>query len=295
MTEANESVEALMELGLTGLEAEIYTFLLRESPATGYRVAQAIGKPAANTYKALEGLAAKGAVAATEGASRQYRAAPWEELLGQIERRQNASRERAAIALARLPRGGEDDRVYEIGSRAQVIERARAMIGRASELILGDLFPGAAAELAGDLAAASQGVEVVLKVYEPVEIPGARLILRERGHEIYGQVPGDLMDLSVDGREALLAFLRPGPEGVHQALWTASALLTSRLHAALVHELILTDLKQAVEAGAALPELRAVLGRHQHLHPISSGGPSYRNLLRRFRDGDGSGGQEKKS
>jgi HTH-type transcriptional regulator, sugar sensing transcriptional regulator len=294
--EANESVEALMELGLTGLEAEIYAFLLRESPATGYRVAQAIGKPAANTYKALEGLAAKGAVSATEGASRQYRAAPWEELLSQIERRQTASRERAAIALARLPRGGEDDRVYEIGSRAQVMERARAMIGRAGELILGDLFPGAAAELAGDLAAAaSRGTEVVLKVYEPVEVPGARLIVRERGHEIYGQVPGDLMDLSVDGREALLAFLRTGPEGVHQALWTASALLTSRLHAALVHELILTDLKQAVEAGAALPELRAVLGRHQHLHPISSGGPSYRNLLRRFGAGDGSAGQEKKS
>lgn len=287
--DANECVEALAELGFTGLEAEVYTFLLQESPATGYRVAQAIGKPAANTYKALEGLAAKGAVAITEGASRQYRAAPWEELLAQIARRQGASRERAAAALARLPRGGQDDKVYEIGSRAQVMERLRSMIAGAGELILCDLFPGVASELAEDLAAAAaRGVEVVVKVYEPVEIPGARLILRQRGSEIYGRVPGELLDLSIDGREALLAFLRPGMEGVHQALWTASALLASRLHEAIVHELILTDLKQAVEAGAPLEDLRAVLSRHQHLHPVSSGGPSHRNLLRRF-------GQEKKS
>lgn len=285
--DVNECVEALAELGFTGLEAEVYTFLLQESPATGYRVAQAIGKPAANTYKALEGLAAKGAVALTEGASRQYRAAPWEELLAQIARRQSTSRERAAAALARLPRGGQDDKVYEIGSRAQVMERLRSMIAGAGELILSDLFPGPALELAEDLAAAAgRGVEVVVKVYEPLEIPGARLVLRQRGSEIYGRVPGELLDLSIDGREALIAFLRPGTEGVHQALWTASSLLASRLHEALVHELILTDLKQAVEAGAPLEELRGILGRHQHLHPVSSGGPSYRNLLRRF-------GQEK--
>ncbi len=287
--DANECVEALAELGFTGLEAEVYTFLLQESPATGYRVAQAIGKPAANTYKALEGLAAKGAVALTEGASRQYRAEPWEELLAQIARRQSTSRERAAAALARIPRGGQDDKVYEIGSRAQVMERLRSMIAQAGELILSDLFPGAASELAEDLAAAAaRGVEVVVKVYDPLEIPGARLILRQRGSDIYGRVPGELIDLSIDGREALLAFLRPGPEGVYQALWTASALLASRLHEAIVHELILTDLKQAVEAGAPLEELRALLGRHQHLHPVSSSGPSYRNLMRRF-------GQEKES
>ncbi len=285
--DANECVEALAELGFTGLEAEVYTFLLQESPATGYRVAQAIGKPAANTYKALEGLAAKGAVALTEGASRQYRAAPWEELLAQIARRQSTSRERAATALARIPRGGQDDKVYEIGSRAQVMERVRSMAAQAGELILANLFPSPASDLAEDLAAAAaRGVEVVVKVYEPVEIPGARLILRQRGSDIYSRVPGELIDFSIDGREALLAFLRPGPEGVYQALWTASALLASRLHEAIVHELILTDLKQAVEAGAPLEELRAILVRHHHLHPVSSGGPSHRNLLRRF-------GQEK--
>ena len=45
MTEP-KCVQTLVALGLTALEGEVYTLLLRESPATGYRVAQALGKPA---------------------------------------------------------------------------------------------------------------------------------------------------------------------------------------------------------------------------------------------------------
>lgn len=50
----------LTEFGFTGLEAEIYAFLLVEWPASGYRIAQAIKKPAANTYKAIETLDQRG-------------------------------------------------------------------------------------------------------------------------------------------------------------------------------------------------------------------------------------------
>ena len=54
---AEQSVRALVELGFTGLEAEIYTALARHSRMTAYRVAQLIGKPAANVYaKAYEPL-----------------------------------------------------------------------------------------------------------------------------------------------------------------------------------------------------------------------------------------------
>lgn len=52
-----------MDLGFTGLEADVYTALLAESPTTGYRVAQALGKAVANTYKAIASLEAKRAVA----------------------------------------------------------------------------------------------------------------------------------------------------------------------------------------------------------------------------------------
>ena len=82
----SESVEVLSELGFTNLEAEIYAFLLQESPVTGYRIAQAIGKPAANTYKAIQTLELKGAVIVDEGSSRMCRAVSADELLNRLGR-----------------------------------------------------------------------------------------------------------------------------------------------------------------------------------------------------------------
>ena len=68
--------DALVPFGFTALESEIYVFLLGESPATGYRVAQGINKPAANTYKAIQTLQSKGAILVEEGSSRFCRAVP---------------------------------------------------------------------------------------------------------------------------------------------------------------------------------------------------------------------------
>ena len=63
-------------MGLNALEAEVYAQLLKESPLTGYGVAKALGKPAANVYKAIDTLADKGAVIVDEGGTRQCRAVP---------------------------------------------------------------------------------------------------------------------------------------------------------------------------------------------------------------------------
>src|SRR3954454_24931874 len=104
----DSSINALVGLGFTGLEAEIYTALLAESPVTGYRVAQAIGKPAANVYKAIASLEAKGAVLVDDGASRVCRAVPPDELLARLERGFAERKAQAASALARL-RGAEGD------------------------------------------------------------------------------------------------------------------------------------------------------------------------------------------
>src|SRR5262245_37662340 len=97
-----ERVRTLVELGFTALEAEAYVCLLRESPATGYRVAQLLGRPAAGIYKTLESLAGKGAALIHEDASRLYRAVPVDELLARLERRFAARRADAARALSEL-------------------------------------------------------------------------------------------------------------------------------------------------------------------------------------------------
>ena len=71
-----DGTQSLMALGFTGLEAEIYAFLLGQSSVTGYRVAQALGKPAANTYKAIESLERKEAVLIGYGLKRNPRIRP---------------------------------------------------------------------------------------------------------------------------------------------------------------------------------------------------------------------------
>ena len=75
MTPEN-STEPLVALGFTGLESEIYSLLLRESAVTGYRIAKGLRKPAANVYKAIEALEAKGAVMVDQGRHRVRRGAP---------------------------------------------------------------------------------------------------------------------------------------------------------------------------------------------------------------------------
>src|SRR5262249_37024015 len=104
-----DAIPSLTGLGFTELEAEVYIALLRASPATGYRVAQSIGRPVANTYKAIESLQHKGAVLVDEGASRLCRAVPAEELLAQLERTFRRRRQTAADALASLQAPPDDD------------------------------------------------------------------------------------------------------------------------------------------------------------------------------------------
>src|SRR5579863_6738164 len=136
---SSDPVHSLAQLGFTNLEAEIYAFLVSESPATGYRIAQAIGKPAANTYKAIQTLERKGAVVVEDGASRQCRAVPVDELLGRISREFHTHRDHAARALRELGQPKADDRVYQIRSLDGVLQRLRQMLVEAKGVVLASI------------------------------------------------------------------------------------------------------------------------------------------------------------
>src|SRR5580658_1612581 len=112
----SDPVHSLADLGFTNLEAEIYAFLLQESPATGYRIAQAIGKPAANTYKAIQTLEQKGAVIVEDGASRMCRAVSSDELLSRLTREFESKRISALTSLSALNHVSSDERIYQMRS-----------------------------------------------------------------------------------------------------------------------------------------------------------------------------------
>jgi HTH-type transcriptional regulator, sugar sensing transcriptional regulator len=238
MATNQEPTQALQDLGFTGIEALVYLYLLRNAPATGYRVSHAIGKPTANTYKAIASLAGQGAVIVDDGGSGAVRAVPPDELLAGIARRAGERRDAARAALADLASDTADDRVYALRDREQVLERARAMLTRAGVIVLGDLFPATFDLLHDDLAAAAgRGVRVVVRTYAPAEAAGVRCVTSP-GRDGAGHWPGQQLSLVVDGAEHLLALFDAGLHTVHQAVWSRSAFLSCLHHNHVAMELL---------------------------------------------------------
>lgn len=255
-----ESVEALRALGFTGLESEVYTFLVQESPATGYRIAQALGKPAANVYKAIEALEGKETVLAEEGTPRLYRAVPTDELLMRLDRDFQGRRAQAKRALSKLHSSPQDDRVYPLRSREQVLERARTMLLHSQRLVLMDAFPDPLEALRPDIeATAARGVHVILKVFLPTELPGVEVVPNPRGEDVMAMYPGQWLILIADGAEVLIASLDTDRQTIHQAIWSRGAALSWILHASFAAEILLSTLFNALGDGTSLEELQAAV------------------------------------
>lgn len=273
--------DVLVELGFTGLEAEVYITLLRQSPITGYRIAQELGKPVANTYKAIESLRNKGAVIVDEGENRLCRAIPAEELLGQIERRFRVTQKRAAKALSKVKNTSSDDRVYQLRSREQVMERCRRMLRDSRQLALLDIFPEPLNELSSEIEeAATRGTVVALKAYRPHQIRKAEVLVEPAGESILARWPGQWVNLVIDDAEFLLAFLSSDGKGVHQAIWSNSVYLSWVYSGALASELMLAGLQALIEEGASGEELQKAFKRFHRLKPLKT--PGHQAILRRF-------------
>jgi sugar-specific transcriptional regulator TrmB len=276
------TVQPLVSLGFTALEAEVYGFLLGESPVTGYRIAQALRKPAPNIYKAIESLEAKGAVMVDDGASRLCRPIPPQELLGHLERRFQEDRNRAAESLSEMTAPATDDRVYQLKSPDQVLERARRMLEQCREVALVDAFPRPLAKLRDDIeAAARRGVVVGVKAYSEIELAGARVIVDVRRESVVGRWPGQWVNVVVDGAEHLVAFLTEDASEVHQAIWSGSVYLSWVYHSALSAELALDAVQTELARDDATPDgLRALLAELRSLKALEATG--YQRLVGQF-------------
>lgn len=279
----SQTVRHLVELGLTALEAEIYVFLARGESATGYRVAQALGKPVANTYKAIESLQLKGAIEVEDGESRTCRAVPPEEFLGRLEREFLDRRRKAGKELSRLAKPAADDRLYTIRSSAQVIERARAMLGRAEKVVLIDAFPRPLLMLKPDLeAAASRGVDVLVHNYDTLKIAGVTIVPEQRPSEVLGRTPGEHVGLVVDAREYLVALIRLGGTGVHQAVWTRSSIVATNQHIGMLYEMMLAEVELRLNEGEPTAEelRRALKPYRKHYLQFTPGYEAWEAMLK---------------
>lgn len=179
MAGSNRSLQSLLtSFGFTDLESRIYVELMRNAPATGYRLARLVGKAPANTYQALAGLGRKGAVVATETKPRTYRPVAPVELFSGLRQNFDVAAKQAESALNAIHAPGKEERLYRLNSEPQAQVRARALIENSKRIILFDLFPEPLAMLHNYLAAAAErGVTVAGLVYQkPKEAPYIQVV-----------------------------------------------------------------------------------------------------------------------
>jgi HTH-type transcriptional regulator, sugar sensing transcriptional regulator len=261
MSSIDAASRALEALGLTDLEARCYAFLQGNGAATGYTVAKGVGRPTANVYKALESLRLRGALEVEEGRPRVCRAVPPEELLATLESDFQHRRSAAAERLAEMRAPSRDARVYHLQTPEQVFERFRSLLAEVEEVALLDLFPGAAARLAGDLAAAAdRGVLVVAKLYSKLDLGGAVTLVQPSAARTLERWRGEWANGVFDGRQHLLALLDHELSKVHQAVWSASGWVSWVYHSALVHELRQVPARGAARAALADPRIESAPG-----------------------------------
>jgi HTH-type transcriptional regulator, sugar sensing transcriptional regulator len=253
----NQGAQHLIALGFSELEAEAYLFLLRESPATGYRVAQGLGRTAANTYKALESLEERGAIQVEEAESRLCRPVPPDTLLHAMEATFLRHREHAAEALRQVTPPVADNGVFRMKSGAQVFEKCRVILDTAEQVVLIDAFAAPLGVLRQSIAAAlDRGVRIALLVYEPVDIPGVTVVLNHDASAVRARWSGQWLNLTADSSHLVNALLGDGLDDVVHATWTSSPFLSHLYHSGLLGELVASSLRSALHTGAKLREIQ---------------------------------------
>jgi hypothetical protein len=203
---------------------------------------------------------------------------PPAELMRRVSRDLDDRRKRVRDALARLPVQAADRKIYELGDRAQVFERARSMLRAAKRIALLDLGAGPLADLARDLAqTAARGVQVAARTERAASVDGVEVVeIPARGAAAEEPWSGEWLTLVVDGAEYLLAVFS-ADQALHQGVWSSSRFLAWVYHSGLASEITLDLTYRLVASGAPRSQVRAAVDRLRDLAPADA--PGRRTLL----------------
>lgn len=284
MIREERGINALKALGLTEIEALIYSFLLEKNPETGYKIAQAIGKPVANTYKAIKSLEYKGAVMVEEDTKRLCRPTPLAEFMSLLGRQFKNNQDCVLQEMAKKESFAGDERVYQMRSIDQVFEQSRSMLKRAERIVLIDVFPEILKSLIKDIRKTAQRkIEIFLKAYEPISIPKVEVITDARGRKVIEEYSGHWLRLAVDAREHLLAFISSDMSRIHQALWSSSRFLSFHQHCAIWDEILMDKVGHILRHSRhprQIGQISRVLGGYLRMNKDRL--PGYGELLEQF-------------
>jgi len=253
-------IEELQKLGFTHLESKIYVQLLSAGASSGYAIAQAISKPAANVYKAINTLEKKGAILVDEGRTRLCHAVPAEELLNALQQVFETNKKQVSQFLNSIEADEENDKVFRLKQAEQVYEKCRSLLTNATNFVVIDAFKVALEPLMDDIFAARQrGVKIAIHVYEPTKLPGVSVFYNPRGDDIQKRWKGLWLNLTIDGTQFIMAYFSEKLKKVDMAVWSNSPYISGVYHSALVAELQLSELKHKINDTDDIQEIRKQL------------------------------------
>ncbi|QIN78567.1 TrmB family transcriptional regulator [Rubrobacter marinus] len=264
--EGSPLIPALGDLGFTPYESKVYLALLRESPLSGYGIARASGVPRSKVYEVLRGMVGRGEVLVSHGDPVRYAPLPARELI--LARRRKAE-ESLRVAEEGLERYAAEtnpsELIWDITGRAEILARAREVIGRAEGSLLLQVWREDAPELRDDLAeAAGRGVEVTVVAYGEPDYPFARIYLHDLAEEITKQFGGRWIILSADAREIVAGIVSLGGES--RAAWSSHPGMVVPITEQIRHDLYIAEMllshRETLEAsfGPSLVRLREKFG-----------------------------------
>ena len=282
-TDFGEVTNALKALGFTDLEALVYCYLVENSPATPYRVARDIGKPVANTYKAVEILFQKGMILVDDTSSRSCQAVAPEAVLAKLQRSLADRIENAAEAMARLTPVMTSESIFSLATADQVFDRCSEMAEGAESVILVDAYPRVVERIRPWLdAAAERGVPVILQAYEPTQLGKVKVVEFRSAAKMLERWSGSWLVMVVDGSEYLFAYIGEDGRSVHNAIWCGSAFLALPQHSNLALALRGSLLENLIRDGASATELQGTLDETADW--LKAGEPGYSELTGKFAD-----------
>ena len=228
MPDTSKLSTKLRELGLNDLETTIYICLLENNRSTGYRIANQIDKPVANTYKALKSLEKKGAILSDNSANTKYfDTVSVEEFLNKIERDFLNTKGEIIEEAKKLKVRQESGGIFELQSAELAFEKAINMINTAETTLLVDCFPTPLAKIKKYLKEkSSKDMSIFLKNYCDTKIDNINQIRSENPEIPVESIKGEWMIVLKDTTESLIAqFAEDGKELKH-CIWTKDSFLS---------------------------------------------------------------------
>jgi hypothetical protein len=104
----------------------------------------------------------------------------------------------------------------------------------------GSICGAAETNLKADIESATErGVAVVLKLYRPMELPTATIVVNAKSSKVLERWPGVWANGVFDGKRHLLSLTSRDQRHVHYAIWSTNPYVSWVYHSSLVQELLL--------------------------------------------------------